>query len=216
LLILTLPVCLVAASIRVTTGHWFVHWEYGKASFPPDRYGLSTEERTRLIEVCVDYLVTNADITLLSDQRLPDGEPAFNDRELRHMVDVQFVFKRLMMAGVAAALVQVGGIAILLTSERTWRRAPTALMGGSLLVLGLLGVVGGYMVLNWRSFFTTFHRVFFEGETWLFAHSDTLIRLCPMPLWVDAAVVIVSLVVMGAAITGGAGYVWRRRIDRTG
>ena len=37
LLILTLPVCLVAASIRVTTGHWFVRWEYGKADFPPDR-----------------------------------------------------------------------------------------------------------------------------------------------------------------------------------
>jgi integral membrane protein (TIGR01906 family) len=216
LLVLTLPVCLIVASVRVTTGHWFVHWEYGKADFPPDHYGLSMPERTRLIEACVDYLATNADITLLSDLRLPGGEPAFNERELRHMVDVQVVFSRMMLVGAAAALVQVGGIAALLRSSRTRWRAPAALLGGSLLTLGLLGVVGAYMLLNWGEFFTTFHRIFFEGESWLFAYSDTLIRLCPMPLWVDAAIVIVSLLVAGAIAVGIAGWVWRRRLGRAG
>ena len=94
---------ILVADLRIVTGHWFVRWEYGKAGFPPDPLGLSTAQRTHLAEVCVDYLATGADISLLADLRLPDGEAAFNDRELRHMVDVQFVFGRLMLAGVVAA-----------------------------------------------------------------------------------------------------------------
>jgi len=215
LLVLILPILLIVVSVRITTGRWFVHWEYGKASFPPDPYGLSTEERTRLIEACVDYLVTRADITLLSDLRLPGGEPAFNERELRHMVDVKLAFNRMTLAGIVAALVQVGGIVVLLRSDRTRWRAPTALLGGSLLTLGLMGIVGVYMLFSWREFFTTFHRVFFEGDTWLFDYSDTLIRLCPMPLWVDAAVVIVSLLIVEVVTAGAVGWVWRRRMGRT-
>ena len=211
LLVLTLPVFLVVASVRITTGHWFVHWEYGKPDFPSDPYGFTTEERTRLIEACVDYLVTGADITLLSELRLADGEPAFNARELRHMADVKGVFNGLTLAGVVAALVQVGGIVALARSEGARWRAPAALLGGSLFTLGLLGAVGAYMLLSWGEFFTTFHRVFFEGDTWLFARSDTLIRLCPMRLWVDAAIVIVSQVIAGAAAAGIVGWVWKRR-----
>ena len=99
LLVLALPIALLVASMRIATGHWFVHWEYGKADFPPDPYGLSTAERTDLAEVCVDYLAKSAPLSLLGDLRLPDGEPAFNVRELRHMFDVQVVFNRLTVTG---------------------------------------------------------------------------------------------------------------------
>ena len=98
LLVLALPIVLLVVDVRIVTGHWFVRWEYGKADFPPDPYGLSTAERIPLAQVCVDYLATDADISLLGDLRLPDGEPAFNQRELRHMFDVQVVYGYLMTA----------------------------------------------------------------------------------------------------------------------
>jgi len=177
LLVLALPVLLLTADLRIVTGHWFVHWEYGKADFPPDPFGLSTAERTRLAETCVDYLATNASLSLLADLRLPGDEPAFNARELRHMADVQAVYNHMMIAGIVAALVLLGGITTLLTSSHTRRRAPAALLSSGLFTLGLLGTVGAVMVLSWGKFFTTFHRIFFEGESWLFPYSDTLIRL---------------------------------------
>jgi integral membrane protein (TIGR01906 family) len=213
LLMLAMPVCLLVVDLRIVTSHWFVRWEYGKATFPPDSYGLTTAERTRLAEVCVDYLATGADISLLADLRLPNDESAFNERELRHMADVQFVYGRLMIAGTAAAVVLIGGMVVLLVPGHARGRVPRALVGGGLLTLGLLGAVGAYMLLGWDQFFTTFHRLFFEGDTWLFLYSDTLIRLFPMRFWIDVAVMIVGLLVLKAVVVGIVGWVWKRRVD---
>jgi len=212
LLVLALPVLLVAADMRLVTGHWFVHWEYGKAGFPPDPYGLPTADRTHLAETSVDYLATNAPLSLLANLRLPDGAVAFNARELRHMADVQVVYNYITMAGIAAALVLLGGMVTLLVSDRTRWRAPAALLNGSMLTLGLLMTVSATMALNWGAFFTTFHRIFFEGDTWTFPYSDTLIRLFPIRFWMDVAITIVGLLVVEAVAIGGAGWMWTRRI----
>lgn len=212
LLVLALPVLLVAADMHFVTSHWFVHWEYGKADFAPDPYGLPTADRTRLAETSVDYLATNAPLSLLADLRLPDGAVAFNTRELRHMADVQVVYNYITMAGIAAALVLLGGMVTLLVSDRTRWRAPAALLGGSMLTLGLLMTIGATMALNWGAFFTTFHRLFFEGDTWTFPYSDTLIRLFPMRFWMDVAITIVGLLVVEIVVIGGVGWMWTRRI----
>ena len=214
LLTLALPVFLIAANIRVSTSNWFVRWEYGKASFPPDPYGLSASQRTYLAEICVAYLATDAPISLLANLRLPGGESAFNTRELRHMEDVQFVFSRVIAAGIAAGTALVIGLLALSRFKHTRRRAPAVLLRGSLVTLGLLVATGGFMLVNWWNFFTAFHLVFFEGDTWLFYFSDTLIRLFPTMFWTDVASVVVCLLVVETAAVGWAGWAWRKRIGR--
>lgn len=213
LLVPSLPVLLLAANIRVVTGHWFARWEYGKVDFPPDPFGFSTTERVQLAEIAMDYLATQADISLLADLRLSDGAPAFNARELRHMVDVQAVYGYLMRAGVIAALIWLGGMVALLAAGDTRQRAPAVLLNGSRFTLGLLAVVGAFMVLSWGEFFTTFHRIFFEGDTWTFPYSDTLIRLFPMRFWMDVAATVVTLLIVEAIIIGAVDWLWRRRAD---
>jgi len=210
LLVLAMPIFLLVADLRIVSGHWFVRWEYGKADFPPDPLGLTRAERTRLAEVCVDYLATNASLSLLEDLRLPDGEPAFNARELRHMADVQGVYNQMTIAGVVAALVLAGGTATLLASKHTRRRAPAGFLKGSLLTLGLLVAVGATMALSWGDFFTTFHRIFFEGDSWIFPYSDTLIRLFPIRFWMDVAATVVGLLVIEALVVGALGWIWMR------
>ena len=214
LITLALPIALVVANIHIATGHWFVRWEYGKSGFAPDTYGLTTAERTHLADVCIDFLATSADISLLEDLRVPDGEPAFNGRELRHMIDVQVVYDRLTVAGILAAAIVVGGTAVLLRTGHSRQRVPRALLKSGLLTLGLLACVGGYMVLGWNSFFTTFHRIFFEGETWIFDFSDTLIRLFPIRFWMDVALVIVGLLVVEAIVVTIVGWIWKPRALR--
>jgi integral membrane protein (TIGR01906 family) len=212
LLVLALPLALLIVNMHIATGHWFVHWEYGKTDFPPDRYGLSTAERTHLAQVCVDYLATDASLSLLEELRLPSGEPAFNGRELRHMDDVQMVYNHLTTAGIVAALAFLGGTIVLYALRCSRHRVPAVLVSSSLLTLGLLGAIAAYMILGWNSFFTTFHRIFFEGESWIFDYSDTLIRLFPVRFWMDVALVIVGLLVIQVILIGGAGWVWIRRI----
>jgi|YNPBryantNP2012_1023418.scaffolds.fasta_scaffold03729_6 branched-chain amino acid transport system substrate-binding protein len=214
LMVLSLPVALVMGNVRLVTSHWFTRLEYGKAGFPPDPYGMSASERVRLAGVCVDYLATGAPLSLLAGLRLEDGSPAFNARELRHMADVQFVYQRLMVSGVIAAAILVCGAVVLGVRERSLKGIASAVWGGCLLTIGLLVVLGAYMLLAWDSFFTAFHRLFFEGDSWLFLHSDTLIRLFPMPFWVDVAVTVVALLIGELVILGVLYLVWKRGAGR--
>jgi uncharacterized membrane protein len=45
--------------------------------------------------------------------------------------------------------------------------------------------------------------LFFEGSTWLFPTSDTLIRLFPQQFWVDAFVLMFGGALLEALVIGG-------------
>lgn len=210
LLVLALPFLLLAVNLRLVTNHRFVGWEYQRPGFPADPYGLSTEERIRLAQVCQDYLASNADISMLAELELPNGEPAFNQRELRHMEDVQAVYLGFSVAGLIAAVVWIGAAAALIVQGKQWPLLPRALRKGSLLTIGLLAAIGAFMLLDWGQFFTAFHRLLFEGDTWIFPPSDTLIRLFPIQFWVDVAAAIVGLLLLESVVAGAAGWIWAR------
>ena len=60
-------------------------------------------------------------------------------------------------------------------------------------MVGLAGVIGLIVVIGiavnpnvFWNFFAGFHSLFFEGDSWLFLYSDTLIRLFPLRFWQDA------------------------------
>ena len=57
--------------------------------------------------------------------------------------------------------------------------------GSGLTIVILVGIVT-YLLLNFNTFFTQFHEVFFESSTWTFLWSDSLIRLFPLKFWEDA------------------------------
>ena len=213
-LALALPIVLLTLNMRLVTGHWFVRWEYNRAGFPSDPFGLSTSERIRLATVCQDFLASNADISLLADLRLPNGDPAFNERELQHMADVQGVYQGLTIAGIVCGVIWLGWGVVSIAFRRRGEEVAAALMKGSLFTLGLLVVVGAFMIVSWGEFFTGFHRLFFEGDTWIFPNSDTLIRLFPIRFWIDIAATIVGLLVVEAVALGIIG--WASRHAKSG
>lgn len=210
---LALPVVMLAVALRAITAPWLVRWEYGKADFPPDPYGLTTGERIRLAEVCVEYLATGADIDLLARLDL-EGRPAFNERELAHMVDVQRVFWAILRAGMAAGGVVLAGLAALWARPETRPRAAGALRNGALLSLALLALVGGLMWTSWEVFFTGFHELLFPPDTWTFPTSDTLIRLYPERFWMDVGLVIVGAVLAQTVLLGALALVLERLTAR--
>ena len=210
--VFSVPVLLTTAGVRLITSQALVEWEYSRPGFPPDPYGLPTEERIRLAGVCIDYLLTGADISLLEDLRLSDGEVAFRAGELDHMADVQKVYGGLMAVCSAAGLVLVAGVAALAAKPASRPRAARVLLRGGLLTAGLLVAFGLVMLLSWSVFFDSFHRTFFEEGTWTFNWSDTLIRLFPARFWQDVAAGVVGMIALGAVLIGVAGWLWDRRI----
>jgi integral membrane protein (TIGR01906 family) len=59
------------------------------------------------------------------------------------------------------------------------------LRDGAFRTIALILTILAAVWLNFDQLFTQFHRIFFEGDTWLFYFSDTLIRLFPLKFWQD-------------------------------
>ncbi|MGB9724235.1 MAG: TIGR01906 family membrane protein [Chloroflexia bacterium] len=213
LVILLLPPALLALALRLTATPAVVRWEYTRADFPPDPYGLTTAERIRLAEACLDYLLTGAGIERLAG--IPLGSrPAFRPKELAHMEDVKRVLWALWGTGAASALLALGGTVALAVRPHTRRRAPAALLGGSLLTMGLVAAAGLLMLLGWPTFFTGFHEILFAPGSWTFSRSDTLLRLYPERFWQDLGGVLVGCILAGALLIAGGSFLWLRRTSR--
>ena len=211
LIAVSLPVLLLTLNIHLVTAGWFLRFEYHRPGFPEDTYGFSTTERLQLADTCITYLQTGADISLLADLTLADGQPAFDQRELSHMADVQAVYGYLPPARIASLVILTVGIALLVGLKTAARDIPRALIRSGIGTCVLLVAAGLFMALAWDTFFETFHALFFTGDSWLFRHSDTLIRLFPIRFWVDAASLIVILQAVEALLGAAAVWLYVRR-----
>ncbi|MGH2621412.1 MAG: hypothetical protein ACRDHG_12705, partial [Anaerolineales bacterium] len=68
-----LPVVLVLTSVRLLLTEVFVRTEYSLPGFPADRYGFTKADRIKHATVALEYLLNDAGIEFLGDQRFDDG-----------------------------------------------------------------------------------------------------------------------------------------------
>jgi len=147
------------------------------------------------------YLTSNEDIDYLADQLLDGDTALYNDRELRHMSDVKEVIQSAMKVLLCAAIFEII-VGIWAKRSDRWLDYKSALSQGGWLTVGLIIFVLVYLILNFNSLFTNFHRIFFEGDTWLFSYSDTLIRLFPIRFWRDAFIWVGSVTFISGFCVG--------------
>jgi integral membrane protein (TIGR01906 family) len=117
------------------------------------------------------------------------------------------------LQGLCAALVVV---ALALAWQPSAKRAAAlqAVSRGCWLLIAVLAGIGILAYTNFTVFFTAFHRLFFEGDTWLFSYSDTLIQLFPLQFWIDATFILALLALVEALVVGTAAYLLSRRVRR--
>lgn len=211
---LVTPALLVVNGFRVVAHDWIVHYEYGRESFPRDRYGLDLEERTALALTGLDAIRPGGEgIPLLERATLPDGSPAFDSRELRHMDDVRTIFgAALRFQLVVLVGLLVAAVALRRTPAR--RIVPAGLLAGAGATLGVAVLLVPFILLGFDRFFVRFHEVFFDGDTWRFSQTDTLLRLYPEVFWVDISRLLAALTVLQAVVLAGASWWWLRRTRR--
>ncbi|MCX7976329.1 MAG: TIGR01906 family membrane protein [Bellilinea sp.] len=201
----------MTTSIRLLMTPLFLTIEYNVPGFPPDAFGFTKDDRLHWANLSLKYLLNDADISFLGDLTFEDGSPVFNERELRHMLDVKILVQQMIRAWI------VLGLFILFTGVWAWRgkwladywltlsRAGWAIL--IVIALILIGVVIGFSTL-----FTGFHLIFFEGDTWLFLYSDTLIRLFPLRFWQDAFTLMGILSALGGVALILLGKRWFLKI----
>lgn len=211
LIVIAMPLLLVLLNARVLMSDAFIRWEYSQPGFPDDPFGFTQEDRLAYAPSALAYLFNDEDISYLGDQTFPDGTPLYNERELSHMLDVKLVTQDLMRFGYGL-LAAVGLSVLLLALSANGRDAlRRALLRGGLLTIALIvsGLVAVALAFRWL--FTQFHALFFEGDTWLFAYSDTLIRLFPERFWTDAFVLMFAGALLEAILIAVLAWVWLRR-----
>jgi integral membrane protein (TIGR01906 family) len=205
-----IPLVLIGLAIRVLLTPLFYQTEYNMPYFPPDGYGFTKEDRLKWAPYAVNYLVNSADISYLGDLKFDDGSPLYNERELRHMQDVKTVTQgalRLWYISLALLL----GLGLWAWFGGWWQYFLLGLKRGGWLMVGLAGLIGAIVIVGivinpnvFDEFFVLFHSLFFEGNSWLFYFSDTLIRLFPIRFWQDAFLW-AAVIALGGGLALGLG-----------
>lgn len=207
------PAVLAVNGVRLVTNDRYVRAVYEQGGVPDDRYGFGSDERTRLALVGLASIQpsSKAGIDVLRAAKLRNGEPAFNSRELSHMEDVRTLVARAYRFQVIV-LIAIAALALTLGLRRSTRSlVPVALGRGALLTLLVSVIVAIVAATSYSSFETPFHTVFFDGDSWRFAETDTLRRLYPDRFWLDTAIVIGGLAMLQALVLFPLARLWARR-----
>ncbi len=206
-----LPLVLVLLNARLLMSEAYLRWEYTRPNFSPDPFGLTTEDRLEYAPLALAYLFNDEGIEFLGEQTFPDGSPLYNERELSHMVDVKVVTQGLTRFGLALLGVFGACVALLAASPRARPALYRALLRGGLLTVSLIvaGLIAVATSFYWL--FAQFHALFFEGDSWLFLYSDTLIRLFPEQFWLDAFALMFGGALVEALVISGAMWLLLRR-----
>lgn len=196
---LSVPFFLMMTAIRVLITPLYAQVIYRMPYFPDDPYGFTLEDRLKWSRISIDYLVNDAGIEFLADQRLEDGAPLYNERELRHMLDVKILVQDMITAWTI-----LGGVYVVLAAF-AWRRGwlpelARAWGRGGAWTIGLIVLILVVVAVSFNALFTAFHRLFFADNTWIFYHSDSLIRLFPLVFWRDAFILVGFITILGAVL----------------
>jgi len=195
------PIALVLSAVRLMFVPAFLPFEYNMPGFPEDPYGFTLQDRLYGGRCAVEYVLTAAGIEYLGDLRFPDGRLVYNQRELRHMLDVKIAVQSTLRVWLAALI----GLVVL--ALWAWRGGwlgeyIQGLRRGGLFTTLFVVFIITFVALSFNVLFVAFHNIFFQPGTWMFQWSDTLIRLFPERFWRDI------FIYVGLLSGGGGLLIW--------
>ena len=199
-----LPIFVILTSVRLVlyTADTWVKIEYGLAGFPKDLYGFSLDDRIYWSSIDIDYLLTDAEIMYFDEFTLADGSPMHNDRELSHMQDVKDLLSTVWKVWGSGIFVLLSLAALLWWMDGRAISLRAVIAGANLTILLMIMLVI-FLLAAFGVLFVGFHRIFFEGSTWLFPLSDTFIRLYPERFWRDIFALLAGVTVLLSGLVGG-------------
>lgn len=204
IVVVSMPIFLLLLNVRLVMSHAFVGFEYSRPGFPPADL-MNAADRYRLATASVDFVRGEMPVETYRSLRI-GNQTAFNEREIKHMIDVQVVTRRMFLLHWLSAGFIILGLIVLVRQRDRRAEAARALFSGSVLTMMLLGGLGLVAALSFDWFFVKFHQVFFEGNSWLFLETDTLIQLFPEPFWFDAAILLAGGTIVEALVIGATAW----------
>ncbi len=206
-LVVALPVVLVLANVLIFMNPAWLAYEYSKPGFPKAEL-FSDKDRLYFGSESIEYIRG----TRTLDQFKALG--VYVDREIKHMVDVRVLVDQVKIVLPVLVVLMLAALIALAYQPATRANAARGLFGGAGFTLLLFGAVGVFAATGFDTFFTDFHRIFFQGNTWLFYTTDSLIQYYPLTFWFDTSIALVSLTIAEAIVVGAIGWYWNKRMSQ--
>lgn len=148
-----------------------------------DFMGMSDEDIVRSLMRLVDYMEGRVDDIVVEVTVYGESTAMFNERETMHMVDVRTLYQAWRTAScimyafaavVLAALIAVFG-------KRWYVPASKGFIIGFAAFAAMLLAIGAYAVIDFNSFWTSFHLLFFSNDLWLLDPAESrMINMFPI------------------------------------
>lgn len=158
-----------------------------------ERVHMEMDDLLYVTDEMMDYLKGDREDLVVNT--IVDGEERefFNEKEKRHMVDVQGLFLSAMKLREGTALVALFCGAYLLLKEQglTLLRM---LQWGIGLFIGSMAGLAALISTDFTKYFTYFHLIFFDNDDWILnPKTDLLINIVPEGFFRDTAYMIAFL-----------------------
>jgi integral membrane protein (TIGR01906 family) len=206
-IVIGIPIALILTNVFIfMTPNWLAY-QYSQPDFPPS-VRFTPQDRYRLASESIEYIRGNR--TLEQFKALD----VYDEREIKHMVDVRDLVDKVKVGLPMVAILIIVSLAALARQKENRALAARGLLNGAILTIGLFVAIGLFAAIGFQTFFTLFHKVFFEGDTWLFNYTDSLIQFYPLPFWFATSLALVATTIVEALIIGLIGWRWGKNAIR--
>ena len=189
----------------------FYEKEYSKLNTSADM-GMTHADLMEATDVLLDYLKDRRDDLDLETTVNGQTVEMFDGREKAHMVDVKALYRNAMTVARCAAVLSMILILILAFGAKKHRRTALKWVLAGFGVFGIvLGAAAIYAAVDFNSFWTNFHRVFFDNDLWLLYEDERLIQMVPEQFFSDLVARIVAAFAISAAVLTGANLLLQKR-----
>ncbi len=184
----------------ISVSRTFYYKEYDKLGVAED-IGISAQDLREATDVLLSYTEGKRDDMLIYAEIKGERAPVFNQRETDHMVDVRELFINAKKVGFICLIAGAAVLIALFFAAKDKRAVFSGYLLGNWIFLGAVAVIVIYAALDFNSFWTNFHHVFFtKNDFWILdPRTDNLILMVPEQFFSDLVFRIVAVFLAVAA-----------------
>lgn len=189
-LLIIIAVLFTSLQICINQRNWYYesYVKYGTAK----ETQISDEEMTEAIFRLVDYMEGRVDSIQLSVTEAGRVVEMYNRQEIDHMVDVRALYQAWRAVRTYGGILAAITIAVCMLTLPKGQRIGM-LCRGFLIAAAVFGAVlialGIWVAVDFNSFWTEFHHLFFTNDLWLMDYATCrMIRICPLQLFNEIVV----------------------------
>lgn len=184
------------SSVITVVDYWCFNNEFYSREYnllnTAEEIGMSNDDLSKTTDVLLNYL-KDKDLTLdLKVKVKGELREVFNQREKMHMVDVRDLYQNAILVRNIFLGIFVFTL-ILLIIKKDLSYLFISYKKSLLIFLIIFGIIGVFCLIDFDTFWTNFHYIFFPGnDLWLLdPRTDILIMMVPSKFFFDLCVVIV-------------------------